>query len=98
MAQDLSSYGQSEAVDCEHLAVPYWIGPRVKPEEPQEESHEVRPTTSPSGLLRSQLPKLARFLHRRCGPVLRARESVSDLAQSVCRELIERWNRTGPPD
>ncbi|MFO0980636.1 MAG: sigma-70 family RNA polymerase sigma factor [Planctomycetota bacterium] len=63
-----------------------------------DEPKADEPATSLQGLLRSQLPRLARFLRRQCGPVLRAKESISDLRQSVCRELIERWKRSPSPD
>ncbi|MCA8943440.1 MAG: sigma-70 family RNA polymerase sigma factor [Planctomycetes bacterium] len=35
------------------------------------------------------LPRLQAFLRVRMGPVLAAKESVSDLAQSVCREVLQ---------
>src|SRR5262245_45833899 len=73
------------------------IGPSVEPEQHQE-SDADKPTTSLSGLLRSQIPRLARFLRRRCGTALRANESVSDIRQSVCREFVERWKRSPSPD
>lgn len=34
------------------------------------------------------LPGLTRFVRRRMGPELRARESASDIVQSTCRELL----------
>jgi RNA polymerase sigma factor (sigma-70 family) len=40
-------------------------------------------------LLGRHLPGLHAFLRLRAGPLIRARESMSDLAQSVCRELLE---------
>lgn len=40
-------------------------------------------------LLRSNLPGLRAFLRLRSGRLLRAKESVSDLVQSVCRELLQ---------
>jgi RNA polymerase sigma-70 factor (ECF subfamily) len=40
-------------------------------------------------LLVRHLPQLEAFLRLRMGPALAAKESVSDLAQSVCRELLE---------
>lgn len=39
------------------------------------------------------LPRLRAFIRLRCGPAIRARESASDLAQSVCREVIEDLDR-----
>lgn len=43
-----------------------------------------------SALIERHLPALQRFVRLRTGPLLRQRESVSDLVQSVCRELLER--------
>jgi RNA polymerase sigma-70 factor (ECF subfamily) len=40
-------------------------------------------------LLERHLPGLRNFLRLRCGPRVRAMESVSDLAQSVCREALQ---------
>lgn len=40
-------------------------------------------------LLQLYLPRLRAFVRSRLGPELRARESDSDVVQSVCRELIE---------
>ncbi len=40
-------------------------------------------------LLQQYLPRLRAFVRSRLGPELRARESNSDVVQSVCRELIE---------
>lgn len=42
-----------------------------------------------SELLERQMPALRAFLRLRAGPVVALRESVSDLAQSVCREVLE---------
>jgi RNA polymerase sigma factor (sigma-70 family) len=39
-------------------------------------------------LLCRELPALRAFVRLRTGPALRARESTSDLVQSVCRELL----------
>jgi RNA polymerase sigma-70 factor, ECF subfamily len=39
-------------------------------------------------LLAQYLPRLRAFVRLRCGPEIRARESSSDIAQSVCRELL----------
>ena len=44
-------------------------------------------------LLAMHLPGLRAFLRLRAGPVIRRRESVSDLAQSVCREVLEQVDR-----
>lgn len=41
-------------------------------------------------LLARFLPGLQQFLAREAGALVRAKESVSDLAQSVCREVLER--------
>ena len=40
-------------------------------------------------LLERFLPDLDRFLRRRAGPLVLHRESGADLAQSVCREVLE---------
>lgn len=40
------------------------------------------------GLFERNLPRLVAFLRARVGPELAARESVHDLAQSVCREVL----------
>jgi RNA polymerase sigma factor (sigma-70 family) len=40
-------------------------------------------------LLARMLPGLRDFLAREAGALVRAKESVSDLAQSVCREVLE---------
>ncbi len=39
-------------------------------------------------LLEANLPRLRAFIRLRTGPQLRAKESQSDLVQSVCRELL----------
>ncbi|MFO0983282.1 MAG: RNA polymerase sigma factor [Planctomycetota bacterium] len=44
-------------------------------------------------LLSQHLPSLRAFVRLRAGPVIRAKESASDLVQSVCRELIEGLDR-----
>ncbi len=44
-------------------------------------------------LLQHHLPGLRAFIRLRMGPVLRDRESCSDLAQSVCREVLEHLGR-----
>ena len=38
-------------------------------------------------------PDIERYLRRRAGPRVLARESAADLAQSVCREALERLGR-----
>lgn len=40
-------------------------------------------------LLARHLPALQRFVRAHVGPALLAKESTSDLAQSVCRELLQ---------
>jgi RNA polymerase sigma-70 factor (ECF subfamily) len=44
-------------------------------------------------LLARHLPGLRAFIRLRAGPVIRRRESESDLAQSVCREVLEHLDR-----
>jgi RNA polymerase sigma-70 factor (ECF subfamily) len=44
-------------------------------------------------LLQRHLPGLRAFIRLRCNPVIRACESESDLAQSVCREVLEHLDR-----
>lgn len=39
-------------------------------------------------LLLAHLPRLRAFVRLRCGAALRAKESASDLVQSVCRDLL----------
>jgi RNA polymerase sigma-70 factor (ECF subfamily) len=41
-------------------------------------------------LLAQYLPELRRYLARNAAPLVAARESSSDLAQSVCRDVLER--------
>ena len=41
-------------------------------------------------LLEDHLPALRGFISRRAGGIVGERESVADLAQSVCREVLER--------
>lgn len=41
-------------------------------------------------LLAAFLPDLRKYLARHAGPLVSAKESSSDLAQSVCREVLER--------
>ena len=41
-------------------------------------------------LLDDHLPALRGFIARRAGRIVRERESAADLAQSVCREVLER--------
>jgi RNA polymerase sigma-70 factor (ECF subfamily) len=40
-------------------------------------------------LLSRYLPGLMRYVHRRAGPAILAKESSSDVVQSVCREVLE---------
>lgn len=44
--------------------------------------------TALANLLQAQLPGVRAFVRAHMGPQLRARESVSDLVQSVCREIL----------
>lgn len=44
-------------------------------------------------LIERYLPDLHAFVRLRAGPVVRARESSSDIVQSVCREVIEHIDR-----
>jgi len=44
-------------------------------------------------LLERHLPGLRAFIRLRAGPVIRQRESESDLAQSVCRDVLEHLDR-----
>ncbi len=44
-------------------------------------------------LLARFLPGLRAFIRMRAGPLIRRRESESDLAQSVCREVLEHVDR-----
>jgi RNA polymerase sigma-70 factor (ECF subfamily) len=44
-------------------------------------------------LLEQHLPGLRAFIRLRSGPEVRARESASDLAQSVCREVLDKLDR-----
>lgn len=53
---------------------------------------------SPEALLERQLPRLHAFVRLRAGQAFRARESCSDLVQSVCREALERARDTAFAD
>lgn len=44
-------------------------------------------------LLQRYLPGLRAFIRLRSGPLVRARESADDLAQSVCREVLQHLDR-----
>jgi RNA polymerase sigma-70 factor (ECF subfamily) len=44
-------------------------------------------------LVELHLPGLRAFVRLRAGPLVRARESASDLVQSVCREVLEHGDR-----
>lgn len=44
-------------------------------------------------LLRRHLPGLRAFVRLKAGPAIRARESESDLVQSVCREVLQQIGR-----
>lgn len=44
-------------------------------------------------LMIEHLPELRGFVDRRMGPAVRAREAVSDIVQSTCREVLEHRSR-----
>jgi len=44
-------------------------------------------------LLARHLPELKEFLRKRAGPAIRAKESCSDLGQSVCLEILTELDR-----
>jgi RNA polymerase sigma-70 factor (ECF subfamily) len=44
-------------------------------------------------LLQLHLPRLRAYLRLQMGPELRAKESISDLAQSTCREVLQHADR-----
>lgn len=46
-----------------------------------------------ASLLQQHLPALRAFVRLKAGPMLLARESCSDLAQSVCRDILEGSDR-----
>lgn len=46
-----------------------------------------------AALIERHLPGLRAFVRLRAGAAIRARESASDLVQSVCREVIEHQDR-----
>jgi len=46
-----------------------------------------------SELLQQHLPALRAFVRLKAGPMLLAKESCSDLAQSVCRDVLENADR-----
>lgn len=48
-------------------------------------------------LVERYLPGLRAFVRLRAGPVIRARESSSDIVQSVCREVLEHIDRFQHP-
>ena len=48
-------------------------------------------------LLERYLPQLRAFVRLRAGPLVRARESDSDLVQSVCREVLDHADRFRHP-
>ncbi|NOT31428.1 MAG: sigma-70 family RNA polymerase sigma factor [Planctomycetes bacterium] len=55
-------------------------------EGPDEANRAARPSLAERILC--SLPGLTRFVRRRMGPELAARESASDIVQSTCRELL----------
>jgi len=72
-------------------ADPHADRPERSPEEFRRLLAAVRAGDSQAldGILRDHLPMLVQWLDRRVGGGLRARESISDLAQSVCREVLQ---------
>lgn len=52
-----------------------------------------RDAVAVSQLLQQHLPALRAFVRLKAGPMLLAKESCSDLAQSVCREVLENADR-----
>jgi RNA polymerase sigma factor (sigma-70 family) len=54
--------------------------------DPGEASRTPRPSLAERII--ASLPGLTRFVRRRMGPELAARESASDIVQSTCRELL----------
>src|SRR5262245_56529972 len=63
------------------------------PEQSPDAGIQSERPESRSSLFAAHLGDLAGYLRRRCGVLLRAKESVSDLAQSVCREALTHWSR-----
>lgn len=70
------------------------------------ESDEIQALTERAGegdrealdaLLECYLPELRAFVRLRAGPMIRARESESDLVQSVCREVLDHADRFRHP-
>jgi RNA polymerase sigma-70 factor (ECF subfamily) len=49
---------------------------------------DVRPVPTIRDRILASLPDLRRFVSRRMGPALRARESASDIVQSTCGDLL----------
>jgi RNA polymerase sigma factor (sigma-70 family) len=67
-----------------------------QPPPPQQQPPLPQPPALPlpmEELLERHLPELRAYLRRRARGLLAARESASDLAQSVCREVIEHVDR-----
>ena len=53
-----------------------------------EQHDDGLPTKEFGRMLEGALPKLKHFVRLNSGPVIRARESETDIAQSVCREAV----------
>lgn len=63
---------------------------------PPNQTTQVSPRRDTSGLeelIVECLPELRGFVGRRMGPAVRAREAVSDVVQSTCRELLAHRER-----
>lgn len=52
-------------------------------------SSDPQPAPAVDGLLADNLPALRAYVRLRLAPSLRARESVEDVVQSTCREVLE---------
>ena len=64
---------------------------RVGTESSEPDGVEPAPDTvsDPAALLQQNLPALRAFVRLRLSPTLRTRESVDDVVQSTCREVLE---------
>lgn len=61
----------------------------MHPDDPSHEGHHP----PLDRMLDENLPALREYIRRRSGQLVASRESASDLAQSVCREVIEHLDR-----
>ncbi len=61
--------------------------------DPSPPPRPTEPAAAMETLLERNLPGLQAFVRLRAGPSLLSHESSSDLAQSVCRELLENRDR-----